>query len=142
MTGTTLRKYRAGAIAVAALLIAGATSYAVAQQQSAVADARLQELADDAALAGVNALAATEGQTDAKRLEAANAAVRKAIASRSEIVPIIAPSIDDMQVSVALTTSNTGKGLAFTATARYVPPGLAVSPGQTADAFARKRTRG
>jgi hypothetical protein len=142
MTGTSLRKYRASVIAMAALLLAGATSYAVAQQKTANADARLQELADDAALAGVNALAATEGQTDAKRFEAANAAVKKVIASRAEIVPIISPSIDDMKVSVALTTSHTGKGAAFTATARYVQPGSAVSPGQAADAFARKRTRG
>ena len=114
----------------------------MAQQKTAAADARLQELADDAALAGVNALAATEGQTDAKRIEAANAAVRKAIASRSEIVPIVSPSIDEMKMSVALTTNNTGRGPAFTATARYVPPGSAVSPGQTADAVMKKRTRG
>ena len=89
MTGTTFRKHRVGIIAIAAMLLAGATTFAVAQQRTAAADARLQELADEAALAGVSALAATEGQTDAKRIEAANAAVRKALASRSEIVPII-----------------------------------------------------
>lgn len=142
MTGTSLRKYRVGVIALAALLLAGATSYVVTQQKTAASDAKLQELADNAALAGVNALATTEGQTDAKRLEAANTAVRKAIASRAELVPIISPSIDEMKMSVALTTSNTGRGAAFTATARYVQPGSAVSPGQTADAFAKRRTRG
>jgi hypothetical protein len=93
-------------------------------------------------LAGVNALAVSEGQTDAKRLEAANAAVYKVVASRSEILPIVFPSLDDMKVSVALSTSSTGKGLAFTATARYVQPGSALSPGQTANAVNRKRTRG
>jgi hypothetical protein len=142
MTGTMLRKSRYGVIAAAALLLATATSFAMVQQKTASADARLQELADHAALAGVSALVATEGQTDAKRLEAANAAVRKVIAARGEIVPIVSPSLDDMKVSVALTTSNTGKGAAFTATARYVQPGSAVSPGHTAEAFARKRTRG
>jgi hypothetical protein len=142
MSRTSLRKYRVSVIALTALLLAGAMSYAVAQQKAAAFDSRLQELADHAALAGVNALAATEGQTDAKRIEAANAAVRKAIASRTEIVPIISPSIEEMKVSVALTTSNTGKGPAFTATARYVQPGSAVSPGPTADAFTKKRTRG
>ena len=142
MTGTSLRRYRVGVIALAALLLAGATSYAVAHTKAAVSDAKLQEFADNAALAGVNALAATEGQTDAKRYEVAGAAVRKVIASRSEIVPIISPSIDEMKVSVALTTNNTGRGPAFTATARYVQPGSAISPGQTADAFAKKRTRG
>lgn len=140
MTGTSIRKYRAGVIAIAALLVAGATNYAVAQQKAA-ADARLQEFADNAALAGVSALAATEGQADAMRIEAANAAVLKVIAPRG-IVPITSPSIDQMKMSVTLTTSNTGKGPAFTATARYVQPGSAVSPGQTADALARKRTRG
>lgn len=138
----TIRKYRVSVIAMAAILLAGATSLAVAQQKTSAADARLQALADHAALAGVTALAATEGQTDAKRIEAANAAVRKTIASRSEIVPIIAPSIDEMTMSVALTTSNTGRGPAFTATARYVQPGSAVSPGRTADAVTKKRTRG
>jgi hypothetical protein len=141
MIGTTFRKNRFGVIAAATLLLATATTYAVAQQKSAAVDARLQELADHAALAGVSALAATEGQIDARRHEAVTAAVRKVIASRSEISPIISTSLDDMKISVALTTSNTGKGVAFTATARYIQPGSAVSPGQTAEAVARKRAR-
>ena len=139
---TAVRTYRWGAFAMAALLLAGATSYAVAQQKSAKADTQLQELADHAALAGVNALAATEGLTDAKRLEAANAAVKKAIASRPEILPIVSPSIDGLTMSVALTTSNTGRGHAVTATARYVQPGVAMSSGQSAETFGKKRTRG
>jgi hypothetical protein len=139
---TALRTYRLGVIAMAALLLAGATSYAVAQQKTANADARLQELADHAALAGVNALAATEGLTDAKRLEAANVAVKKAIASRPEIQPIVSSSLDGLTMSVALTTSNTGRGHAVTATARYVQPGAAMSPGPSAEVIAKKRTRG
>ena len=142
MIGTTLRISRFGAIAAAALLLATASGYALSQKQTAAADARLQELADHAALAGVNALVSSEGQSDAKRLEAANAAVYQVAASRSDIKPIVFPSLDDMKVSVALTTSNTGKGAAFTATARYVQPGAALSSGQTAEAIARKRTRG
>jgi len=141
MIGTTLRKHRFSVIAAAALLLATATGYAVAQQKSAAIDTKLQELVDHAALAGVNALVVSEGQTDARRIEAVNAAVRKSISSRSEIVPIVSPSLDDMKVSVALTTSNTGKGAAFTATARYVQPGSAVSPEKTAEVV-RKRTRG
>lgn len=142
MTGTSFRKYRVGIVAMATLLLAGAASYAMTQRSSASAEAQLQELADNAALAGVNALAATEGQAEATRFEAASTAVRKVIASRSEVVPIISPSLDDMTMSVALTTTNnTGTGPAFTATARYVAPGSAVSPGPSADIFAR-RTRG
>jgi hypothetical protein len=140
MTGTTFRKHRVSIIAIAAMLLAGATtSFAVAQQRTAAADARLQALADEAALAGVSALAATEGQTDAKRIEAANAAVRKALASRSDIAPITSSSIDEMKMSVALPTNSSGRGRAFTATAHYVQPGAPVSPGQTADAIAKKR---
>jgi hypothetical protein len=142
MIGTTLRKTRFGAIATAALLLATASGYALSQKQTAAADARLQELADLAALAGVNALAGSEGQSDAKRLEAANAAVYQVAAARSDVKPIVFPSLDDLKVSVALTTSNTGKGVAFTATARYVQPGSALSPDKTAEAVARKRTRG
>lgn len=141
MTRTSLRKYRMSLIAMAVVMCAGATSYAVAQQRAVAADARLQELADHAALAGVNALAATEGESDASRLAAADAAVRKVIASRAEIVPIISPSIEELKMSVALTTSATGRGPALTATARYVPPGSSMSPEQTADSLA-KRTRG
>ena len=47
-----------------------------------------------------------------------------------------------MKMSVALTTNSTGRGPALTATARYVQPGSAVSPGPSADAVMKKRTRG
>jgi len=143
MTGTMLhRRHRVGVIAMAAMLLAGATSFMIVQQRVATADAKLQALADEAALAGVNALAATEGQTDAKRIEAANAAVRKVTAARAEFTPIVTPSIDDLTMSVALTSSNTGRGRALLATARYVTAGSAVSPAQTADAVTKKRPRG
>jgi hypothetical protein len=139
MTRTAFRKHRASIIVMTAMLLAGATSFAVAQQRTAAADSKLQALADEAALAGVSALAATEGQTDAKRIEAANAAVRKALASRSDIAPITSSSIDELKMSVALPTDSSGRGRAFTATAHYVRPGSPVSPGQTADAVTKKR---
>jgi hypothetical protein len=142
MIGTRLyKRQRAGVIAIAAMLLAGATSFAIAQQRTATADAKLQALADEAALAGVNALASTEGQADAKRYEAANAAVRNVIAARGEIVPIVSPSIEEMKMSVALSTNSTGRGPALTATAHYVQPGASLSRGLTADAVTRKRTR-
>src|SRR5262245_27788714 len=120
MTGTTFRKHRVSIIAMAVMLVAGATSFAVAQQKTAAADAKLQALADEAALAGVYALAGAEGQPDAKRIEAANAAVRKVLASHGGITLIVSPSIDEMKMSVALPTNVTGRGPAFTATAHYV----------------------
>ena len=141
MIETMILRRRLGVFALAALLVAGAAALLVAKQKYAAADTTMQHLADHAALAGVNALVATEGQTDVSRIEAANAAVYKLVSSRSEIVPIAFPSLDGMKVSVALTSSNTGKGAAVTSTARYVQPGSAVSPATTADA-ARKRPRG
>ena len=143
MTGSRLhRRHRVGVIAMAAMLMAGAASFMIVQQRVDTADAKLQALADEAALAGVNALAATEGQTDSKRIEAANAAVRKVMAAQTELKPIVTPSIDAMTMSVALTSSNTGRGRAQLATARYVTAGSAVSPAQTADAVTKKRPRG
>lgn len=141
MTATTLRKTAAGTIAIAAMLLAGATSLAITQQRGTAADTALQALADEAALAGVSALAASEGQSDAQRIAAAHAAAHKVIASRSGIVPVVAPSLDDMTMQVALTTRHHGRGLAFSATAHYVQPGSAVSPASTAEAMT-KRTRG
>jgi hypothetical protein len=142
MIGTMIRRSRFRVLAAAALVVAGAAALVAAKQTYAAADTTMQDLADHAALAGVNALAATEGQIDARRIEAANAAVYKVVASRSEIVPITFPSLDGMKVSVALTGSNTGKGRAVTSTARYVQPGSAVSPAKTAEAAARKGPRG
>jgi hypothetical protein len=133
---------RLGILALAALIVACAGSLVAAKHTYTAAGLSMQDLADRAALAGVNALAATEGQTDAKRIEAANAAVYRTVSDRSEIVPIAFPSIDDMKVSVALTSTNTGKRVAITATAHYVQPGAAVSPANIADAAARKRPRG
>ena len=142
MTGTRLHRHRVGVVAMAALLLAGATSFAIVQQQTATAGTRLQALADEAALAGVNALAATEGQTDAKRIEAANTAIQKVVAPLSDIKPIVSPSIDEMKMSVTLATRHGGRGPAVFSTASYVQPGSPVSPGPRADAVTKKRIRG
>lgn len=142
MTGSSLRKYRAGIIALAGLLALGASAYAVVQQRAAAANRHLQELADTAALAGVNALVAPTAQTDAQRIETANAAARNVLALHGEPAPLVLSSLEDMTTSVALTTGSIGKGSTITATARYVPPGKAISANQTADAAAKKRVRG
>lgn len=142
MAGSSLRHYRAGFIALAGLLAVGAFAYAVTQQRSAAANHKLQELADTAALAGVNALAASTAQTDMQRLEAANIAARSVLVSHGATAPRVLTSLEDMTTSVALTTGSIGKNATITATARYVPPGTAISPNQTADAAAKKRIRG
>jgi hypothetical protein len=142
MTGIRLQKHRVGVIAMAALLLAGAASFTIVQHRTTAAGTSLQALADEAALAGVNALAATEGQTDAMRVEAANSAIHKVVAPRSDIKPIVSPSVDELKMSVTLATSHGGRGTAVFSTASYVRPGSAVSPGQTADAVIKKRIRG
>src|SRR5690242_11532026 len=100
MIGTMILKSRLQILGLAALLVAGASVLVMAKHTYAATrtTTTMQDLADHAALAGVNALAATEGQIDAKRIEAANAAVYKVVAGRSEIVPITFPSLDDMKV--------------------------------------------
>lgn len=142
MAGPSLRHYRAGFIALAGLLAVGASAYAVTQQRNAAADRKLQELVDTAALAGVNALAASTSPTDAQRLEEANTAARTVLASHGATAPLVLSSLDDMTTSVALTTGSIGKSATITATARYVLPGAAISPNQTAEATAKKRIRG
>lgn len=142
MAGPSLRYYRAGFIALAGLVALGASAYVVTQQRSAAADRKLQELADTAALAGVSALAASTAPTDAQRLDAANKAARIVLASHGATAPLVLSSLDDMTTSVALTTGSSGKNATITATARYVPPGAAISPNRTADATTKKRVRG
>lgn len=141
MTGTTIGRHRFGIVALATLLVAGAMTFAIAHKKGFSADTRLQELADNAALAGVTALAQSEGQADTARLEAADAAARYVVAARPGVTPIVAPSIDQKTISVTLTRSETGRGPSITATARYVEPGAAISSAQTA-ALARKRVGG
>lgn len=141
MTGTSIGRHRFGIVALATLLVASAVTFAISHKKAFSADSKLQELADHAALAGVTALAASEGQADVARLEAADAAARYVVAGRPGVTPIVAPSIDLKTMSVTLTRSETGRGPSITATARYVEPGTAISSGQTA-ALARKRVGG
>ncbi len=142
MAGPSLRHYRAGFIALAGLLAIGASAYAVTHQRNAAAERKLQELADTAALAGVNALVTSTAPTDAQRLEDANTAARVVLASHGATAPRVLSSLDELTTSVAMTTGSVGKSATITATAHYVPPGAAISPNQTADATARKRIRG
>jgi hypothetical protein len=82
------------------------------------ANAPLQDIADAAALAGVNSLAANADQpADARSAEAISAA-RTIIASRSGIQRL-QPSIENLTMSVVMEDAD--KGTRVAAIAKYIP---------------------
>lgn len=81
---------------------------------------RLQEAADNAALAGVNSLATSADQPAEARSAAAIAAAKSAIAGKAGVVRTLSPSVDGLTMSV--TMEDADKGMRASATARYVPP--------------------
>ncbi len=80
---------------------------------------RLQDIADDAALAGVNSLAANIDQPAEMRLAEAMAAAGTVLATQPGIVQRLSPSVEGLSMSVAVEDSS--KGMRASATARYVP---------------------
>jgi hypothetical protein len=83
------------------------------------ANASLQDIADDAALAGVNSLATNTDQPADARSAAAIAAARTIIASRSGIIPRLQPSIEGLTMSVVMEDAD--KGTRVSAIAKYIP---------------------
>jgi Flp pilus assembly protein TadG len=68
------------------------------------ARAELQEVVDNAALAGVTALARTEGQSNASRIAAAATATHGVISNTlAGAHPRIASHVDELRISVSLT---------------------------------------
>jgi hypothetical protein len=91
-------------------------------------NAQFQELADTAALAGVNSLAASTDQPEDARIAAAIAAASNSIARKSGVIHALSPSIDHMTMSV--TIDHPVKGTRTSSTAHYVSPGDAASSPQ------------
>lgn len=119
MVTTAFRKRLFGVAAVAIAVPLGfAAALAVAHLDSP--DAPLQRLADEAALAGVNALAATQGQPEDRRIAASVAAAGKVVSGQPAIIRSIAPSSDGMIVAVVLSGPN--NRAMSSAAARYVAP--------------------
>ena len=77
----------------------------------------MQDAADNAALAGVNSLAASAGQPADARSAAAMAAARTA--AQSGIIRVLQPSVDGLTMSVVMEDAD--KGTQVSATATYVP---------------------
>lgn len=83
-------------------------------------DAKLQELADNAALAGVNAMAANSTQPAQVRVQASISAVKEVIANKPGLTGDISASVDSMTTSVVLSNPTTRKPIS--ATAHYILP--------------------
>jgi hypothetical protein len=79
----------------------------------------LQDLADNAALAGVNSLAINVDQPADVRSAGAIAAARTVIASQPGVVQRLQPSVEGLTMSVVVEDAD--KGLRASATARYIP---------------------
>lgn len=119
---------------LAALVAASASGVAIAWQSRAASNEKFQELADNAAIAGINALMKTEGLPDAVRIEAAKTAATGVVATKEQAATVLAPSTEALTMSVTLTRNASGKGAAVTARARYIEPGETVSGSTRQDA--------
>jgi hypothetical protein len=117
MADTFFRRRNLALMAAMALPLAGVTGFALSIH--AGANTHLQEIADDAALAGVNSLAANiDRPADVSSAEAITAA-RTVIASQPALIQRIQPSVDGLTMSVVV--EDAGNRMQASATARYVP---------------------
>lgn len=124
---TRLTIARPAVAAVAIGLLASVSAFAMTSQQNRT-DARLQEHADAAALAGVNAMVAASALSDSAKGDAALIAARSALAATQMTVRDVAASPAAMSVQVRI---GSGKGADISAVARYIPPADAIAPQQS-----------
>lgn len=104
---------------VAALALPFAVSACYAMSIHARTNTRLQDIADNAALSGVNSLASNTDQPADARSAAAIAAARTIIATQPGIVQKLQPSVEELTMSVVV--EDIDKGTQASATARYIP---------------------
>ena len=104
----------------ALILLAACSVDAVAGRTASRSDARFQEMADRAALAGVDALAATDGRPEPERIDAATRAANAVMAQVGAVATETAISTGQMSMRVSLTSK---RGTPLHATARYIAPG-------------------
>jgi hypothetical protein len=101
-----------------------------AQADAASLQMQLQQVADNAALAGVNTLGNSAARTEAEKREEAIKATKKVIAEIPGVDGQITASVQDMTMTVKLAATETlpayfganVKTLAVTSSARYVAP--------------------
>jgi hypothetical protein len=106
-------------VLLAALALPFAAGACFALSVHAGTSTRLQDIADDAALAGVNSLAANIDQPADVSSAEAIAAARAVIASQPRVIQRLHPSVDALTMSVVVEDAD--KGMQASATARYVP---------------------
>ncbi|MBS0529085.1 MAG: hypothetical protein JSS22_06810 [Proteobacteria bacterium] len=131
MARASLSKRHLALIAALAVPFTVSACYAVAVH--AGTNTQLQEVADNAALAGVNSLAASAEQPAGARSAAAIAAAKTVIAANSGIVRSLQPSVDGLTMSV--TMEDMDKGTQVSAIARYIPAKDGQTPRQAANLF-------
>lgn len=118
MSHTLLNRRRHLAL-VAALAIPFTAAACYAASVHAGTTTHLQDVADNAALAGVNSLAASTGQSADARSAAAIAAAQTVVAEQQGVVRTLLPSVDGLTMSVVMEDPAGGKRV--TATAQYIP---------------------
>ena len=89
-------------------------------------DRHLQENADAAALAGVNAFVAAAGLADRQRADAAESAARAALPDSGVTATAVTSSA--APISVEVTLKRAADGSEVKSVARYVQPGEAIAP--------------
>ncbi len=110
-----------GATTLALLVLSAQANAANLQQQ-------MQQLADNAALVGVNALGTSEAQAEAERRQQAIDASNRAIAEIPGAQAEVTASVSDLTVTVKLAVTEapragaTAKTVEVASTARYVAP--------------------
>ena len=107
-------------MAVAAAALVPICLVLALQANTYSANARLQELADSAALAGVNSLASSAGQPDSERRATSIAIARDVVSARPNTVSEIKPSPESSKMSVVVRDTALGKQASSAAT--YLPP--------------------
>ena len=115
-------------VLAAALIVPPGLISAYAMSNHPKANAALQELADNAALAGVNSLASSADQPQEARIAASVAAAKNAVVAKTGVLYAISPSIDHMTMSVVM--DDRGKGSRVSSTAYYIPPSDELAPWQ------------
>ena len=130
MVTRTVRRQRPAFLAISAVAFVTVAGSFAAYEASVTRTEKFQELVDNAAIAGVNALVKTEGLPDAVRMEAARIAARNVVTVTEPAATVLASTTAGMTMSVTLTRSASGKGSAVTAKARYVGPGGSVADDQ------------
>ena len=111
---------------VAAVVAALVSASALAASQHPRVDRQLQENADAAALAGVNAFVAAAGLADRQRADAAESAARAALPDSGVTATAVTSSA--APISVEVTLKRAADGSEVKSVAHYVQPGEAIAP--------------